>query len=99
MSQSGGTPSMRRYYLLMVVVGGVGTLFGAVLGSGLIELFHEFLSDLASATQWVIFERWIILFGLLYILIVMFFPAGLVGTLTQKWANHKHKREGISRGA
>ncbi|WP_064092192.1 branched-chain amino acid ABC transporter permease [Rossellomorea aquimaris] len=65
--------------LLMTIIGGVGTLIGPLVGAGLIEFAHHWLTELAKT--YPIFERWIIFFGILYILAVMFFPAGIVGTL------------------
>jgi len=65
--------------LLMTIIGGVGTLVGAVIGSGLIEFAHHWLTEMAKV-HWI-FERWIIFFGIIYILVVMFFPQGIVGTL------------------
>lgn len=70
--------------LLMTIVGGVGTLFGPLLGSVIIQYAHESLTELAKV-HWI-FERWLILFGIIYILIVMFFPKGIVGTIQEKWA-------------
>lgn len=72
--------------LLMTIVGGVGTLFGSIVGSALILLVHAGLTDLAKI-HWI-FERWMIFFGALYILAVMSFPQGVVGMLRQwkeKW--------------
>lgn len=65
--------------LLMTIIGGVGTLVGAVIGSGIIEIAHHWLTEMAKI-HWI-FERWIIFFGIIYILAVMFFPQGIVGTL------------------
>lgn len=65
--------------LLMTIIGGVGTLVGAIIGAGLIEFAHNGLTELAK--EYWIFERWIIFFGIIYILVVMFFPLGIVGTL------------------
>jgi branched-chain amino acid transport system permease protein len=65
--------------LLMTIIGGVGTLIGPIIGAGLIEFAHHWLTELAGT--YPIFERWIIFFGILYILVVMFFPAGIVGSL------------------
>jgi branched-chain amino acid transport system permease protein len=79
--------------LLMTIVGGVGTLFGAVLGAGVITFAHEWLSSLS--TQYPLFERWLMFFGILYIVIVMFFPKGILGTIRDKWT----QREGGSRNA
>ncbi|GAB6171309.1 hypothetical protein JCM15765_07870 [Paradesulfitobacterium aromaticivorans] len=65
--------------LLMTTIGGTGTLYGAVLGSGITNAAKNWLSDLAKVHP--IFERWYIIFGLLYIFIVLFFPGGILGTL------------------
>ncbi|WP_203362039.1 branched-chain amino acid ABC transporter permease [Bacillus sp. REN10] len=65
--------------LLITIIGGVGTLVGAIIGAGLIEFAHHWLTELAKV-HWI-FERWIIFFGIIYILAVMFFPQGIVGTL------------------
>ena len=71
--------------LLMTIIGGVGTLFGSLLGAGVINIAHELLADLANIHP--IFERWLILFGVLYVLIVMFFPKGIMGSLRRFWSD------------
>lgn len=63
--------------LLMTIIGGVGTVIGAIIGSGVMEFAHYGLTNLAKV-HWI-FERWIIFFGIVYILAVMFFPKGIVG--------------------
>ncbi len=68
--------------LLMTIIGGTGTLYGAVLGSFVIEFAHKWLSELADV-HWI-FERWMILFGLVYILIVLFFPKGILGAFRRR---------------
>lgn len=80
--------------LLMTIVGGVGTLFGAVLGAGVITFAHEWFSSLS--THYPLFERWLMFFGVLYIVIVMFFPKGILGTIRDKWT---HRRGGSSHAA
>ncbi|WP_036833157.1 branched-chain amino acid ABC transporter permease [Pontibacillus litoralis] len=70
--------------LLMTIIGGVGTLIGPIIGAGLVELAHHWLSSLADV-HWI-FERWIILYGTLYILVVIFFPLGIIGTIRSKLA-------------
>ncbi|WP_243291350.1 branched-chain amino acid ABC transporter permease [Bacillus sp. FJAT-47783] len=76
--------------LLMTIIGGVGTLFGAIVGAGLIEFAQNGLMDLAKV-HWI-FERWIIFFGIVYILAVMFFPKGIVGTV-KHWQNARTKKQ------
>ncbi|WP_036117686.1 branched-chain amino acid ABC transporter permease [Lysinibacillus sphaericus] len=65
--------------LLMTIIGGVGTLVGPLLGAAVIEYAQHALSGLAR--DYPIFERWIIFFGILYILAVIFFPKGIIGSL------------------
>ncbi|MEK3907649.1 branched-chain amino acid ABC transporter permease [Oceanobacillus sp. FSL W7-1309] len=75
--------------LLMTIIGGVGTLVGPILGAGLVEFAHHWLSGLADV-HWI-FERWIILYGTVYILVVIFFPLGIVGTIQSKFSNRPLK--------
>lgn len=70
--------------LLMTIIGGVGTLVGPIIGAALIELAHHWISGLANV-HWI-FERWIILYGTVYILVVIFFPLGIVGTIRSKFS-------------
>ena len=76
--------------LLMTIIGGVGTLVGAIVGSGLIEIAHHWLTEMAKV-HWI-FERWLIFFGIIYILAVMFFPQGIVGTLQTLRFKKKKKK-------
>ena len=57
--------------LLMTFIGGVGTLHGPVLGAVLYVLLKEYL-----AVRWVDFH--LLIFGVLFIAIVLIFPGGLV---------------------
>ncbi|OZI12384.1 branched-chain amino acid ABC transporter permease [Bacillaceae bacterium SAS-127] len=75
--------------LLITIIGGVGTLVGAIIGAGLIEFAHHWLTELAKV-HWI-FERWIIFFGIIYILAVMFFPQGIVGTFSKLRSKRKSK--------
>lgn len=78
--------------LLMTIIGGVGTLIGPIVGAGIIELTQHYLSGLAK--EYPIFERWIIFFGIIYILAVIFFPRGVVGTIREKmWKRQAKKGE------
>ncbi len=82
--------------LLMVVIGGMGTMIGAVIGVTLMSLAQFYLKDLmsvaAEATGSVPLlphlldpDRWLLWLGVLFILLVYFFPAGIAGTLMKKW--------------
>src|SRR5881628_2527214 len=58
--------------LMMVIMGGIGTLVGPILGAMLFILIQEVLSSYT--------EHWMIFTGALFVLIVIFLPGGLVGT-------------------
>ncbi|MFY9174020.1 MAG: branched-chain amino acid ABC transporter permease [Peptococcia bacterium] len=63
--------------LMATIIGGIGTLYGSVIGMGVIKLSGDYLSRLAKLSP--VFDRWPIIFGILYILIVIFAPYGIVG--------------------
>ena len=78
--------------LLIVVIGGMGTLYGAVIGSVLFVLAQNYLQDLlklgAAAVEGVPLlqavvapDRWLLWLGLLFVLSVYHFPTGVVGRL------------------
>ena len=78
--------------LLMVVIGGMGTMWGAVLGATLLVLAQNYLQDLmgsaSAATEALPLlsrlldpDRWLLWLGVLFILSVYFFPTGIVGRL------------------
>jgi branched-chain amino acid transport system permease protein len=59
--------------LLMVIIGGTGTLGGAVLGAAAFILLQSLVSTYT--------ERWMLILGLTFIAFVLFAPGGLVGVL------------------
>jgi branched-chain amino acid transport system permease protein len=78
--------------LLMVVIGGMGTMYGAALGAVLFVLAQNYLQALmglaAEATasvpvlpQLLHPDRWLLWLGVLFVLSVYFFPSGIVGKL------------------
>ena len=80
--------------LVMVVIGGMGTLWGAVLGASVYVIAQNYLQALLGAAFRVLSDsplkpvagfvdpdRWLLWLGLLFILCVYFFPSGIVGQL------------------
>lgn len=59
--------------LIMVIVGGVGTLYGPVIGAAFILLLRDELSAR--------FENWEIMLGAVFVLFVYFLPTGLGGLM------------------
>jgi branched-chain amino acid transport system permease protein len=81
--------------LLMVVIGGMGTLYGAVIGAILVVLAQYYLksamgamSDPMSSIPVVsaLFhpDRWLLWLGIIFILIVTFLPQGIAGRLRRR---------------
>jgi branched-chain amino acid transport system permease protein len=59
--------------LLMVIIGGTGTLGGAVLGAAAFILLQSLVSTYT--------ERWMLILGVTFILFVLFAPGGIAGVL------------------
>lgn len=69
--------------LLMTLVGGTGTLYGAIIGSGFITYIQKILLDLNSSLGYQILRFPMIFIGSIYVLLVMFMPTGLIGGITK----------------
>ncbi len=63
--------------LLMAIIGGSGTLIGPMLGAGVLQLLGYLLNTWLGSI-------WQLVFGLIYVLLVLFLPFGLVGTWRAK---------------
>jgi len=59
--------------MIAIIIGGPGTLAGALIGSTIVELFPLLISSYT--------ERWQLLQGIVFILFVMFVPNGIWGYL------------------
>ena len=81
--------------LLIVVIGGMGTVYGALIGSVLFVLAQSYLQDLlraaGNATEGIPLlpalltpDRWLLWLGVLFVLSVYYFPAGIVGKLRER---------------
>ena len=78
--------------LLMVVIGGMGTMYGSVLGATIFVLAQSYLRDLMKIASGAVSgvpllpdllhpDRWLLWLGVLFILCVYYFPTGIVGRL------------------
>jgi branched-chain amino acid transport system permease protein len=61
--------------LLMTLIGGMGSLWGPVVGAGVLFAGEEVL---ASITQ-----HWLLALGAIYVVFVIFVPSGLAGLVTE----------------
>jgi branched-chain amino acid transport system permease protein len=78
--------------LLMVVIGGMGTMYGSALGAAIFVLAQNYLRDLMKLASGALHgvpllpdlvhpDRWLLWLGVLFILCVYYFPTGIVGRL------------------
>jgi branched-chain amino acid transport system permease protein len=61
--------------LLMVALGGRGTLVGPAVGAGVIVLLKNLVS--------VYTQRWLLILGAVYVLTIMYAPEGIVGAVSR----------------
>ncbi|HYW55739.1 MAG TPA: branched-chain amino acid ABC transporter permease [Polaromonas sp.] len=81
--------------LLIVVIGGMGTIYGSAIGAALFLVAQSYLQDLlalgsqaAAGWPWLAAllspDRWLLWLGVLFVLSVYYFPTGVVGRLRAK---------------
>jgi branched-chain amino acid transport system permease protein len=81
--------------LLMVVIGGMGTLYGAVIGATIFVLAETYLQSVMAMASHMTAglpllplilnpDRWLLWLGVLFVLSVYFFPFGIAGRLMRK---------------
>jgi branched-chain amino acid transport system permease protein len=68
--------------IIMIILGGAGTLIGPILGSFFVIYMQNILST--------VMERWTLVLGILFILVVIGAPAGMVGLWRKQW--HQFRR-------
>ena len=87
-----GVTTIMMDVLLMVIIGGMGTLYGGFVGAAFVLIAQTFLPDLQNAAKSLfphapflhnILERWLLIFGILFILVVIFFPKGVMGSVRE----------------
>lgn len=71
---------MSGEFMIFVILGGVGRLFGPVAGAALFILLEHVLGGIS--------EFWLIYVGLLLLLVVLFARGGLIGTLAGRDVAH-----------
>ena len=63
--------------LLAGILGGIQTLFGAVLGTAVLKTLDLVLSGIT--------QRYLLIMGVLFLLVIIFAPQGIAGLLSQLW--------------
>lgn len=70
--------------VVTVVLGGVGTLIGALIGSVLLTVFKSIISTMTAHHHIVI--------GLIFVVVVIAAPGGLVGWLQKRFDKHRERQ-------
>ena len=84
--------------LLMVLIGGMGTLYGSIIGASFLIITENWLPGLLkslaslvpeNAVVQILADRWQLYFGILFVLVVLFFPKGVLGTTRSRIRQRK----------
>jgi branched-chain amino acid transport system permease protein len=70
--------------ILSVIAGGSGTLAGPVIGAAIVVILKNYVS--------AYIERWNMLLGFVFVIIVVFMPQGIVPGLRHWWARWRQKK-------
>jgi branched-chain amino acid transport system permease protein len=73
--------------MLMVILGGPGTLLGPALGAGVIVFLKNFLS--------AYIQRWLLILGAIYVLTILYAPKGFVNQLIDVAGRRRKKKQGV----
>jgi branched-chain amino acid transport system permease protein len=65
--------SLSGYFVVMTVIGGMRTFWGPLLGAAVFVVLQDYISSMTV--------NWMSFIGTIFILVVLFFPRGLLGTL------------------
>ncbi len=74
--------------ILGPVIGGIGTLFGPVLGAAVLTLLSDGITELLAALGWEIPGIKQVFYGLVLLLVVMFLPHGIWPAIAKKLKIH-----------
>ncbi len=79
--------------LLMVIIGGAGSLWGAMIGAAIIRYLNYYLSVFSGSSFVGHLPSWLqqtigqplLIFGVIYLLLVYFFPQGIAGLAQRRF--------------
>jgi branched-chain amino acid transport system permease protein len=70
--------SLSGYFVVMTVIGGMRTFWGPLLGAAVFVMLQDYISSMTV--------NWMSFIGVIFILVVLFFPRGLLGTMRRRIA-------------
>ncbi len=68
--------SLSGYFVVMTVIGGMRTFWGPLLGAAVFVVLQDYISSMTV--------NWMSFVGAVFILVVLFFPRGLLGTMRRR---------------
>lgn len=77
--------------MLFTIIGGIGTLLGPLLGTGVVAYSELNLVNFFTGVLNVDGRFWLVGLGVLYIIIVLFMPFGIIGSSQRKFNSIKGK--------
>jgi branched-chain amino acid transport system permease protein len=81
--------------LTAIVIGGLGSLLGALIGAALLVLLPRLLRDVGESVDMdaaQAAEISYVVYGVILILVMLFAPAGLVGSIRLAWMKRRARR-------
>jgi branched-chain amino acid transport system permease protein len=79
---------MSAHAIMMVILGGMGNVAGAMIGAFGFELFLHLFKDLPKIGNFDLGKHWQLWMGSLIVLVVVVAPQGLMGLLRRKQTTH-----------
>jgi branched-chain amino acid transport system permease protein len=70
--------SLSGYFVVMTVIGGMRTFWGPLLGAAVFVMLQDYISSMTV--------NWMSFVGVIFILVVLFFPRGLLGMMRRRIA-------------
>jgi len=70
--------SLSGYFVVMTVIGGMRTFWGPLLGAAVFVMLQDYISSMTV--------NWMSFVGVIFILVVLFFPRGLLGMMRRRMA-------------
>ncbi|MHA2140791.1 MAG: branched-chain amino acid ABC transporter permease [Candidatus Thorarchaeota archaeon] len=77
--------------MLFTIIGGIGTLFGPLLGAGVVVYSELNLVDFITEGLGLPGRLWLVGLGVMYIIIVLFLPLGIVGSIGRRAGSVKQR--------
>jgi branched-chain amino acid transport system permease protein len=89
--------------IIMTIIGGSGAFYGPVLGAAVFVILRDFISSWSASSAVIggvalakLGEHWPLFMGMIFFLIIVFEPAGIVGIVSRfkrTWSRSKYRSE------